>query len=494
MKTKIKAIANQLTQTINKNRVEVCLSVIFFILACIYTANESISVLFILPYFPAFFLLANTVNGLTINSRWRFLYYLAGSLFIPFIGRDANFSSTIPITYGVVSLVYLINKKKSDNRGFMEEALLFIKTIAIALVLACVVWLIGLSIYYSIQHIFDIWSYADRVAIEYIMSFSMFLVAPILFLYFSNKSGKVGYSKLFDILVNYILTPALLIYTVLLYVYFIQITINWSLPKGRVALIVIFFASTVYIVKGCQYFVRKRHFDWFYNHAGWAVLPALVMYWIGVGYRISQYGFTEPRVYLLIIGIILTITAILFFSRRYGRYIYIASLTVFLFSIVTYIPGITAEDLELYSQNYREKHGLIKPSTPEEEYFSLYIEYDKSFDITGYKNLYSISYSEDTVGVWMNFVSHEPADSIFLYKGKDQLLFSDDAQSLFEKQMRKLGLVDYKEIPESAYPGLLRVDMESGTLIFRNIYLTNTQNGDSLDVRCNWVPMYFLEK
>lgn len=90
------------------------------------------------------------------------------------------------------------------------------------------------------------------------------------------------------------LSPALLIYAVILYLYFIKIAVLWSLPKGAVASIVEkFYCGCVYIkrMSGISYpEVLRLVLD----HASLAVFPALVMFWIGTLYRIREYGFTEP--------------------------------------------------------------------------------------------------------------------------------------------------------------------------------------------------------
>ena len=139
-------------------------------------------------------------------------------------------------------------------------------------------------------------------------------ILPLLFLLFNReKEEEEGVNKLFDVLLNYVLSSALLIYAVILYLYFVKVAVLWSLPKGAVAYIVVSFISATFILKSCQPFLERRYYDWFYRYSGWAVLPALVMYWVGTFYRINQYGYTEARVYLVVVGAILTGTVLLFF-------------------------------------------------------------------------------------------------------------------------------------------------------------------------------------
>lgn len=139
-------------------------------------------------------------------------------------------------------------------------------------------------------------------------------IAVVVPLFNREKEEEEGVNKLFDVLLNYVLSPALLIYAVILYLYFVKVAVLWSLPKGAVAYIVVSFISATFILKSCQPFLERRYYDWFYRYSGWAVLPALVMYWVGTFYRINQYGYTEARVYLVVVGAILTGTVLLFFS------------------------------------------------------------------------------------------------------------------------------------------------------------------------------------
>ena len=100
-------------------------------------------------------------------------------------------------------------------------------------------------------------------------------ILPLLFLLFNReKEEEEGVNKLFDVLLNYVLSPALLIYAVILYLYFVKVAVLWSLPKGAVAYIVVSFISATFILKSCQPFLERRYYDWFYRYSGWAVLPA----------------------------------------------------------------------------------------------------------------------------------------------------------------------------------------------------------------------------
>ena len=149
------------------------------------------------------------------------------------------------------------------------------------------------------------------------------------------------------------LTPAAWIYTIILYLYFVRIAITWSLPRGGIAYLVFGFILFATILKALQPLLQKQPCKWFYERFSLISLPALIMFWIGVGYRINQYGLTEDRIYLIVCGVIMTLTIGLFFSHRWGRYLYATLSAVVLLALFTYIPGIRAGQLGLLSQNLR---------------------------------------------------------------------------------------------------------------------------------------------
>ena len=270
-------------------------------------------------------------------------------------------------------------------------------------------------------------------------------------------------SKLFDVLLNYVLSPALLIYAVILYLYFIKIAVLWSLPKGAVASIVVSFTAAAFILKGCQVFLTRRYYDWFYDHASLAVFPALVMFWIGTLYRIREYGFTEPRVYLVVVGLILTGAAVLFSVKRWASYLYVACWAILLLASVTYIPGMTAKNIEHISQMSRKDDPMKK--SWEVEY--IHISSDKPVDIRGYNTMASLrSYKMSDAA---RLVAEN--DTIAVFDEEDVLVYQKSYDGFLDGQLRKVGLSQLAPIPESVYPDLLRIDLDSSAIILEAIDL-----------------------
>ncbi|MCX7728698.1 MAG: DUF4153 domain-containing protein [Bacteroidia bacterium] len=124
---------------------------------------------------------------------------------------------------------------------------------------------------------------------------------------FNAKVNEFTYPKILKILVQYILLPLLSIYIIILYVYGIKILLQWDLPRGWLAwfinvlsvfgvfaFLLLWPLRSVEQNKWVQYFSK-----WFYV----ALLPLLVLLFVAIGKRISDYGFTVNRYFNLIIGI-----------------------------------------------------------------------------------------------------------------------------------------------------------------------------------------------
>lgn len=491
MKQRVEAILVQLLVAIRQNPVEVLLSAVFCLIGCFnYESRGGIDCLEgLLIYFPVIFLLTNLLNRTTKEKKARWIYFLSVLLPIPFLWVDAKIeTATYIISLVVVQLLYLSSEWQRDNIEFVRAGLSYLKSILSSLLLAGIAYLLAVSIYFSIRYIFEIWENNETRVLVYTAYIAFMGIMPLLFLMFHReKEEGDGENKLFDVLLNYVLSPALLIYAAILYLYFIKVTVLWSLPKGAVAYIVVSFTVATFVLKGFQPFLSTRYYDWFYKYSSMAVLPALVMYWVGVYYRINQYGFTELRVYLVIVGLILTCVVFLFFSKRAGRYLYTACLTILLLSAVTYIPGITAKDIEIMSQKSRGND----PSAVDmhDRYSSLQIENMEALDISGYQTLQPVSNYKLQHAIWLETKD----DSMYLYGRNDSLIIKENLNRFLEERLSALHLTNGDSIPVSLYAQILRIDMDSALFVFENMSLYRYSPDSAYKV--GYVtPGYYLKK
>ena len=131
----------------------------------------------------------------------------------------------------------------------------------------------------------------------------------------------INYTKALEVFVKYILIPLSVLYLIILYAYSLKILINWNLPKGWVSYLVIALSLLGFIIhilinpikKTIASRTIKRFYPWFYI----LLLPMILLLFTAIYKRISQYGFTENRYFVLVIACwILGITLYILFSKQ----------------------------------------------------------------------------------------------------------------------------------------------------------------------------------
>ena len=315
---------------------------------------------------PLFFTFSFVTNRWCRRGAWRIVYYLSPLLALPLLAADVgDWTRTVayPVTLVVCALTVLASDWQSDNERFVERALRYVYDLLSALLLALTAFLALMAIFHSIVYIFNIFTGISSGFTTYAAMSAFVLLAPVCFLAFNRTSDReqgVRPNPFFDVLLNYVLSTTVLIYTAILYLYFAMIVLRWELPKGGIAYLVFGYAIVATVLRACQPMLLRRMYDWYYGRFSLIALPALAMFWTGVGYRVQQYGFTQDRVYLAVCGAIMTVTILLFFSRRSGRYLYVAALSGVLLAVFTYIPGVTAAAIGIRSQMQRAERIVVR--------------------------------------------------------------------------------------------------------------------------------------
>lgn len=355
---KIRIFIGKLGETLRLAPAEIFTTVYAFVTFTL--AYEKVS-----PIQEEYIALAPLVFGLSFilnrlcHGKWRLIYYLSPLVYVLFIKTDLKdwiTSTEYIIALLICPLAVILSDWIKENKRFAERIIRYLVDWVAAGLLALVAYLLVNAIVYSFGYIFDL-HIPSKFSFYAFLSASI-LLTPLCFLTFNRQSEQtpdrpIPGNSFLDILARYVLTPAAWIYTIILYLYFVRIAITWSLPRGGIAYLVFGFILFATILKALQPLLQKQPCKWFYERFSLISLPALIMFWIGVGYRINQYGLTEDRIYLIVCGVIMTLTIGLFFSHRWGRYLYATLSAVVLLALVTYIPGIRAGQLGLLSQNLR---------------------------------------------------------------------------------------------------------------------------------------------
>lgn len=181
-----------------------------------------------------------------------------------------------------------------------------------------------------------------------------YIVIPMMCLhFFSEQDGELKLKRFVNTCVNYIFTPALIVYAIILYIYIFKILINWELPQGGVAYMVGTFCTLALLCMLVRPALEKKTFNWFYRFFPAIAIPPIILLWIGITRRLSEYGVTTVRAYLVIFAILLTVFIAMTAFRKTRKAQWMVIMLGVVLAVFTFIPGITAKDFGLRSQMSR---------------------------------------------------------------------------------------------------------------------------------------------
>ena len=316
------------------------------------------------------------VNLLTGRTPWRRLYWVAWAPLVPLAlwpGFGAWLDSARgAITVGLLTpLALLACRRAVANRRFVFDTVILLRAALLALLFAYVALGLFQAILWSAAYIFGFGgaAWVEHAAVDTWIVTSTFVV-PLLFMMMLDRweRSEVHGTRILEVLLDWIVSPAVLIYAAILYLYAFKILVTWSLPEGGVAYLVFGFTITALLVKALRLPLEKRTLDWFYDRFSLLALPLVALFWVGVARRVGEYGLTVSRIYLLLCGGLMTFCILLFLSRRAGRYLWVVLAAIVAFAAVAYIPALEPERAALRSQTRRveriaERLGRLDAAT-----------------------------------------------------------------------------------------------------------------------------------
>lgn len=131
---------------------------------------------------------------------------------------------------------------------------------------------------------------------------------------------ETSYPKGLKIFTQFVLLPLEVIYLVILYVYTGKILVNWQLPDGGVAYLVLAFSIAGIFALLLLYPLREisgeRWIKLFSKRFHIALLPLTVLLFVGIFRRIHDYGITENRYIVAVLAFWLLFITIYFLLSK----------------------------------------------------------------------------------------------------------------------------------------------------------------------------------
>lgn len=212
---------------------------------------------------------------------------------------------------------------KSQSNGFWQ----FNKTLFLQFLnasLYAITLYIGLLIAVkTVEYLFNI-TYLIKIESD------LFVLIAVVFhsLFFLSKipanlhslNDETNYPAGLKIFTQYVLLPLEVVYMVILYAYTVRILFKWKLPDGGVAYLVMAFSIAgilaLLLLHPLRESVREKWVRLFSKRFYLALLPLIVLLFIGIFRRINDYGITENRYIIAVLAFWLAGTTIYFLVNK----------------------------------------------------------------------------------------------------------------------------------------------------------------------------------
>jgi len=154
-----------------------------------------------------------------------------------------------------------------------------------------------------------------------------------------SKLDKVqDYPKGLRIFSQYILIPLIVIYLMILYSYTIKIMITWDWPEGTVSLLILALSIigmlALLLLHPYSYRTENAWIRKFSKSFYIALLPLIIVLFLAIWIRVSDYGITVSRYFLILLAIWLACIVIYFIFSK-GKNIKSIPISLFLITILS---------------------------------------------------------------------------------------------------------------------------------------------------------------
>lgn len=346
---------SELPGYLKKCPVEFLLSLTYFILAeyAIIKGVEETAIQ-LLFFFP-FIVIAFTLNryGLKWVYYPSYLLWLLGPVLVDSSERWDCGTIQYVMVYVISVIALFLPPKISNNVDYSRQTAHFLKSIGLACLISLAIMTVLLLIFYSLVFLFG-WNTDEEKWLLSLCAFAGILVLPPLSCsLILGRDVKEKASSALSAVLNFVLSPALIIYTVILYAYIASILHKGELPNGGVAYMVL---AYILVSLGCYILgghLKNKPFLWFYRWFPAIAVGPVVLLWMGTLRRISDYGFTTSRVYLFALVILTTVFLIMLMFEKTRNFKYMVLAVGITAVLLTYIPGISADRIAIANQQRR---------------------------------------------------------------------------------------------------------------------------------------------
>lgn len=297
------------------------------------------------------------------NKSYNFTFkYIIAMLFLilAYISIDKFSSSAFIFTIAVISTLSFSKfiLVQNSNKELLDFNINLFVDIIFAILISSILGFGIFAIFKSIEYLFGI-SFLTEFYEEIYTIIALFIF-PALVLSNINNSNTINTKTSFLSISSTILVPMLVIYTIILYAYYIKIIVLWELPKGGLAWISVVFLSAGLLVKVLLFNIENKSAisKYYYKYYYYLTIIPLIFLFISIYIRVSQYGITINRYLIIALALWLSfITIANIIKKDFDfKYITVSLCLIFLFASIS---PYNASSLSTNSQIEKLKQLLI---------------------------------------------------------------------------------------------------------------------------------------
>ena len=293
--------------------------------------------------------------------RFSWIVPLVALAIIGMTNDSAAFYLTSPKFWGVnfIALLVLLGFPfEKNNQGFTYRNFTNLFHIGLATAVWLLVFGLVAAILFTITTLFNV-EFSDSFYSHFYTSLGIF-TQPLFFLVFQQRQAKseMTLNRIFEILVNFVLAPALMIFTVLLYAYVVQIIFEGVLPKGMLANITLPYLLGGLGVYALRSICAKARWETFFKFYPYLAIVSIVLLWLAIDRRISAYAWTEPRIYLVALATAITIAYAILTVPKIRQYRLISAVVILAIFAMTWV--VKPQEIAYQSQTARFEQLLKK--------------------------------------------------------------------------------------------------------------------------------------
>lgn len=398
---------------------------------------------------------------------WLIVPLLPLTMLIPGIDDWAG-SISFMITMSIVlPLVMFVFKRPSTDEGFIKNAVWLFWSLFLALAMTSILVLALAGICWSVETLFGV---EMETAIDVILATGYILAAPMLLVGLWEKEDLPSISRIADIVINWILSPAIICYTAVLLAYIVKIVATWNLPCGGVAVMCLVWGMTMVFIAAAQPVLTRHPFSWLVRIHGYLAIPLVVMLWVATVKRVADYGITPERYFLFVSDIAMTLFIAFPLFRVRNGYTKATAVTAAMFILGMVVPGANFRSVSDASQQRRADAAATELSTVPQKGFYLYLESGDQMDIS------TEGYTRISFGIKPEITGDGSGRAYFEVEGTRAYL-----DTLVSDQLARAGL-DSDSISESLLEEhkkeFLIYETPGFTIFFRTMALKKESGGN----------------